>query len=133
MYFVDVIAAILIALFFTLLLALALRMRGPWGSLWTIFLVILLGVWAASLWIEPAGPVYWNIAWIPLLTIGLILALVLIAATPTANEQRRLSTEETDENSEASQNEKKTIAAVSAFFWILLIILAITIIIGYAV
>lgn len=133
MYFVDVIAAILIALFFTLLLAFALKMKGPWGSLWLIFLVILLGVWAASLWIEPAGPVYWNIAWLPLLTIGLILALVLIAAIPTAREQRRLSTEETDENSETSKNEKRTIVAVSAFFWILLAILAFTIIIGYTI
>lgn len=140
MNFAEFIAAILIALFFTLLIRLAFKVRGPWGSFWSFALILLLGVWAASLWINPVGPVYFGVAWIPLFFVGLTLALVLAAATPTAQEQEAIAVEQgqshpaNDAESVSRQRKQDTgMAAISGFFWIMIIVFAVAIVSGYAI
>lgn len=138
-YFGQVFGAIIIAAIISLIFYFALNARGPWGTLWTFFLVLLFAIWAGSLWISPAGPVYWGIAWIPLFFVGLVFAL-LLAAIPTTSDERYIdeTTETTDVNLTSEEVERRreadrTAAAVSGFFWVLLLILFIVIIIGYAV
>ena len=111
-------------------------------------LVLLLIVWAASIWTRPIGPVYWGVAWIPLFFIGLIFAL-LLAAIPTYDEDARTDIAEArrrDADVEVIEEEIVTdpaeiearrdtdiaaAVAVGWIFWTFTIILFLAIIIGY--
>lgn len=137
----GILAAIVIAILISALFYFAFNARGPWGSLWTFFLVLLLVVWAASLWIRPIGPVYWGVSWVPLIFIGLIFAL-LLAAIPTYDDETevRLPEEdvvidETHPESRRTEIERRREAAGAAvavgwIFWTFIIFLLIAIFIG---
>ena len=141
--FGGVLGALLIAILLSVIFYYAFNIRGPWGSFWTFFLVLLLTVWAASLWVDPVGPVFWGIAWIPLFFVGLLFAL-LLAAIPTDYDRppnkienrhaafRGRREPEPDEIAE-SKEATRTAAAVSGIFWIFLLILLIVVIAGYSV
>src|SRR5215813_5229599 len=59
---------------------LAAGVRLPPGKpLWSVFVLLALGIWAGGLWAAPAGPVHFGINWLPFLLIAILLA-VLVAA-----------------------------------------------------
>lgn len=137
--FGGILAAIVIAVLISAIFYYGFSARGPWGSFWTFFLVLLLIVWAASLWTRPVGPVYWGVAWIPLFFIGLIFAL-LLAAIPTYDttpeEEAIIDQEILAEEPELARRreaEASSAAAVGWFFWLFIAILFFVAIIGYAV
>lgn len=69
------------------LFAIALQYRGPWNSVVWFFVVVLLATWAGGVWLTPAGPMVRGFHWLPFLMTGLIVSLLLAAATlPTKNE-----------------------------------------------
>lgn len=109
----------------TLFFGFALSIRGPWGSFWTFFIVILLGVMAADLWITPIGPYYGDIYWFPPLAAGLFIALLLAAATPSPRTRSKLE-QQTHELAE----ESAVALALGSFFWLLFAFMLILIIIG---
>lgn len=128
----EIVGAIIIAIIITLLFVFAFSARGPWGTAWSFFLVILLVVWASSLWIIPVGPVYWGVAWIPLFFIGILFAL-LLAAIPTSDSEVRGRTR-TDVNRDVTRptREEATAAnALSVVFWIFIGLMILAIFIGY--
>lgn len=141
--FGGVLGTLLIAILLSVIFYYAFNIRGPWGSFWTFFLVLLLSVWAASLWVDPVGPIFWGIAWIPLFFVGLLFAL-LLAAIPTdydrppnkqvnrpyaSNKGKGPSPEEAEKAEEVN----RTAAAVSGIFWIFLLILLLIVIAGYSI
>jgi hypothetical protein len=75
-------AAALISLILTVASVFFLGKRGPWGSIWTFFLVLFLTLCTVSIYIAPIGPVYWGVAWIPITIAGIIVTILLIAAMP---------------------------------------------------
>ena len=121
----GLITAILVALLFTIIFSYGFRNRGPWGNVWTFFLILFLAVWAASFWIEPVGPYWGDITWIPLIFLGLIIALILAAATPS---ERPVSAAE----EEKAGPPEPAVAIVGVFFWLLLVVFVAAIIIGIA-
>lgn len=136
--FGGIIAAIFVAILISALFYYGFSARGPWGSFWTFFLALLLIVWAASLWVRPIGPVYWGIAWIPLIFIGIIFALLLAAVPPY--DTRPYDGTRTDVREEIPADEAEiehqreaaaTAAAVGWIFWTFIIILLIAIFMGY--
>ncbi len=128
----QVIAAIFLSLLCTALLVLFFDHKGPWKSIWSIFLIILLGVWATAVWLDPIGPVYWGIAWIPLIFVALLLTMALVAATPSTEKKRKLR--DRLMNIALVQDEKeKRIFTKNIFFWSLLLFLVVCIVIGYLV
>jgi hypothetical protein len=128
----GLIAALLIALLITAIAALIFRRRGPWGTAWTLFLFLFLALWMVSIYIRNVGPVYWGIAWLPLLFSAIILALLLVSVIPDANHWR----DESLSDSEASDmNSVKKIRDVSqprsgSLFWLMIVILIIAIVVG---
>jgi hypothetical protein len=121
-------AAALIALILTVSSVFFLGKRGPWGSIWTFFLVLFLTLWTVSIYVAPIGPVYWGIAWVPLTIAGLIVAMLLIAAMPHATSGR-------DEVSETVVPDVKPQpdsygSRVGRFFWTLIILFVIAIMVG---
>lgn len=129
-------AAILIAVLLSALFYYAFNVRGPWGTFWTFFLVLLLTVWAASLWVDPVGPEFWGVAWIPLFFVGLLFALLLAAipsdygSTPTEREAGL--PEPSPEEVAESRKANRTVAVVSGIFWLFMLILLIIIVAGYS-
>jgi hypothetical protein len=121
----GLIAAALVALILTLASAFFLGKRGPWGSIWTFFLVLFLTLTTVSIYISPIGPVYWGIAWIPITIAGMIITILLIAAMPHPGQ--------TTTNKEASEDvikNKRQGSRVGSFFWLLIVLFAIAIMVG---
>ncbi|HET6244884.1 MAG: hypothetical protein H0V01_15570 [Bacteroidetes bacterium] len=51
------------------------------GNVLLFFVVIFLASVAERLWIIPVGPVFFGLAWVPILIVGAIFAFVLYAAS----------------------------------------------------
>ena len=118
-----VVAGLLVALF-----AKAFKIRGPWGSVWTFFLIAFLGVWAFSIWVTTWEPGPLGVRWIPSFIIGLVIVLLLAAAVPPGPypTSRPASMPEAG----GLPEERKGALAMGLFFWGALLVLAIVIIIG---
>jgi hypothetical protein len=129
--FSGLFAALIIALIITVIAA-ALGRKGPWGAAWSLFLVLFLGLWLVTLFLRAVGPVYYGIAWVPLLIAGVLLALLLVAAIPDANHWRDASIRNTDSGKVGDVREDRQLSGsgVSGFFWVLIMLMVMAIIIG---
>jgi hypothetical protein len=125
MDFMPVVFAFFLALLLSLFLVYGFRNRGPWGSVWTFWLILFLGIWAAALWVYPTGPMLYGVSWIPLLFVGFFFAILLLAAIPTR------SSRQPGVDEEAYTQISSETRALSIFFWLLVLILVIAIILGY--
>ena len=115
MTFVEILITVLAAVLIGILFYYAFKATGPWGSLWTFLLILIIAGLAAEAWIEPVGPVVWNISWVPTLFVILLFALLLAAATPPYRERPEIEPEaETPERAGAA-------VALGIFFWIFII------------
>jgi hypothetical protein len=128
----GLIAALVIALFITAITALIFRKKGPWGTTWTFFLLLFLTLWAVSIYVRGVGPVYWGIAWLPLIIAGIILAVVLASVIPNANQLR--DEVFTDSATSAARTPKKiregSARRKANWFWIMIVILILAIMVG---
>ena len=116
----GLIFALVIAILITFFFVYVIRSKGPWKTIWPFFFVIFLGVWSASFWIHPLGPTLQDVAWVPLLFIGLIISLLLSIAIPPKKRKYKDNKKDIDQPKNA----------LTAFFWLLIIILVIPIILG---
>lgn len=114
------IIAFLITLFFRFLL----KVSGPWGSFWAFFIIILLAVIAADIWISPIGPHFEDLYWVPPIAAGLVIALLLAATTPSPKARSEMTAENKRTKEEA------VAVALGTFFWFLIIFLVVLIIAG---
>ncbi len=119
MDFLQIILTILVAAFVGLLFYYIFKYTGPFGRLWTFILILVLAGLAAAAWIEPAGPVYWDVAWLPVIFVILLFALFLVAATPLAHREGQ----ETEIAEPETSPDKNPQIALSAFFWLFLAML----------
>lgn len=127
MFWADLLFVLVIAFLLTAVFAGGLRRPGPWAGWWWFFVIVLMGGWVAALWAEPIGPPLWGVAWVPILWMALLFALLLAAATPP----RPTAAEPPPTTGEAAA--ATAAVALGAFFWIMLIGLLIAIVVGYAV
>lgn len=132
MDFVQLRAVGLAALFFTSVSLFAFRHRGPWGSYWSSLVIILLGLWAAQVWIEPMGPVYGGVAWLPLLLAGIYLSVLLMPAGPIHRHQPDPQEKVFRQQQAKQQKEDQAFRVLNASFWLLLLGFAVMIVLGYA-
>ena len=126
MFFIGLVYFIILALILTAIFSYGFNIRGPWGSFWAFFAIIFLAVWAADIWITPFGPYYNEVYWLPPLIVGVLIAILLAAATPTRRSRRT-----TDTHPPATEYETDAVAAtLGILFWILLALFIISIVIG---
>jgi hypothetical protein len=80
--------ALAIAVLFVMVVGRAPRTRGSSALpfVW-LFVILVFTMWAGGLWIGPAGPLIFGVAWLPFLVVGLVVALIVAAATEST--QRR--------------------------------------------
>ncbi|MFO7978558.1 MAG: hypothetical protein R6U64_07845 [Bacteroidales bacterium] len=122
MLFWEILLVILAAFVIGSLFYYLLRLSGPWGSFWSFILILILAGLAAAAWISPVGPVYYDIAWFPVLFTILLFAILMAAATPSRRERSRTTaTQRSVEDTEGGL----AFVALSAFFWIFLLFLLI--------
>jgi hypothetical protein len=123
---IGVLYLVSLAFIITFLFAFLLNNRGPWGSFWTFFVIILLAVFATDAWIGPVGPYFFDeIYWVPPLAVGLLIALLLAATTPSPKTRSKIEIEQ----KELLQT-KKTSVALGTFFWFLFVILLLVVVLG---
>ncbi len=121
-------AAALVALILTIVSAFFLGKRGPWGSIWTFFLVLFLALSTVSIYVAPIGPRYWGIAWMPITIAGVIMTVLLIAAMP--HDHKRQVGQYTSDAPEIDTTTGLATIRGSHFFWVLIVLLVIAIIVG---
>lgn len=129
MPYTGLFAAALIALMFTVSSAIFLGRRGPWGSMWTFFLVLFLALAMVSIYVVPIGPVYWGIAWMPIVIAGVIVTVLLIAAMPHPVHKGGRAEQDRDD---VNDTPDFPVTPVGRFFWVLIILFVIAIIVGMA-
>lgn len=131
MTFLEIIFTIIGAIIIGVLFYYVFRVTGPWGSLWTFLLVLILGGLATTAWVTPFGPQYNDVAWLSILLIVIFLALLLAAATPPARTRRgpyRSPEERAAEREDIA--ESSSAAALGLFFYIFIIFLLVAAIVG---
>ncbi|MBD3379001.1 MAG: hypothetical protein GF408_00870 [Candidatus Omnitrophica bacterium] len=119
--FLDIFLFLVIAGFLTILFAGVFRRVGPWESVFAFFIVLFLAIWAISLWLAPAGPVFLGVYWFPVIIIGFILALLLAASAPPRPPRTA------EEAVEEAEKEAAAERSIDALFWVLLVILLLAI------
>lgn len=122
MILLDLFLAILMAVAIGLLFYFAFRVTGPWGTLWSFLLILILAALASEIWITPVGPVFYDFAWLPTFFVILIFALLISAAAPPRSDE----VTKTDKKI----NTEFRVAALSGFFWILILVLVLAVILG---
>ncbi len=128
MYLTGLIYFLAIALIISAIFSFGFRRRGPWGRFWVFFIILFLAIWASDIWLPPTGPYWGGIHWFPPLAVGILLALILAAATPP--EMRENERPERASGSAPPNPEPPGYVALGVFFWIFLIILIVGVIIG---
>lgn len=132
----GILSVLLVAILISTIFFYVFNTKGPWGSFWTFFLIILLCVWISQIWIQPFGPLYFGIAWLTLATAGLLAALLLAAIPSQHSHQKRsiIPPKQKDPdpagNSSYESFSRKT-ATISGIFWIFMVILLLVIVLGY--
>jgi hypothetical protein len=114
-----------IALIITIVFANALRIKGPWGNFWTFFILLLLAALAANFWIEPIGPNYQGVYWLPPIAAVLLIAFLLAASSPPPEPRNIL-----EQQSQEYIEKKASALAVGIFFWFVVTFMLILVLIG---
>lgn len=128
MVIVDFIFALVIALLFVILFAIVFRYRGPWNSMLWFFLIVLLATWAGGVWLTPVGPAVRGFYWMPFLMTGLIVSLLLAAATVPTKEKPTI---ELIDEKERRAKRRAAGTALGIAFWVLSILLLVAIFLRY--
>jgi len=125
MILAELIFALAIALFFTLIFAVLGRTPRSWTRQALFFLVVFLAAWAGGIWITPVGRSLMGVYWMGFLVVGLIFALVLEAVAAFSSRFPRTREKEIEKEEEGIET------AIGIFFWILFIAFVVVIILGY--
>lgn len=127
MSILEILFAFLLALLFSGLIIGIFGRRGPGpaGGFLFFFILLFLVVWASSFWVTPAGPYLWDVPWLTLLFVALVVVFLIAALTPPAPSGRVPPAETTTSEAVA--------LAFGVFFWILIFLLIIFIVLGFTI
>ena len=115
MVLLDVTFALVIAVVVAAIFTWGLGRPGPWGSFVLFVVLLFLATWAIGSWVEPIGPSFWGVAWVPWV-LGALLVGLLVAAVPAGRQARPNSSSPEDKEAMAA-------VAVSGLFWVLILLL----------
>ncbi len=82
MIFPNIAFAFLLSVLLGSVFAFFLKIRGPWNKIWAFIFVMFLAIWAAGLWLTGVGPQVTNVNWVPMVFVGLLVALIMASMTP---------------------------------------------------
>lgn len=122
---------IVVSFALTALFVVKLKSRGPWDSGWTFLCIVFLWLTAVSLWIPPAGPVWFGAPWIDLFLTGLLVSFVLAATSVEVSTNSHMTSDQAGNTSLTPAVHRTTIAKAGMLFWMLVVGLCILIIVGF--
>ena len=108
----EFLTAVLFAVLFVAVFAVAFDRTGPWEGIGWFFLIVLLGAWAVGAWTEPVGPVLYGVSWVPFFFGAFIIALLVAAMS-----------EPLPRTPAADPATPAEALAVGLFFWITILVL----------
>lgn len=108
------------------------RSSSPLGALLFSFLLVGVLMWAAAVWVQPAGPLLWGVAWAPLFGVGLLTILVVLALSTPARDPRKLEAEIHRQEAERRSGDGSA-WIFGTVFWILVVAVFGTALLGEAV
>jgi hypothetical protein len=129
MVFADIVFALAIALFLTVVIAVMGRAR-TWKKSILFFFIVFLAAWAGGLWITPVGPTFLGVYWVSFFVVGIIFALVLETVQAFSRSKRASGTAVPEEEMDKKE-ERELESTLSVFFFILVFAFFLVIIIGY--
>jgi hypothetical protein len=88
-FLADSLFALAVGLLLTVIFTAGFRTRGPWGVWWAFLLVVVLSAWVGGVWVRPVGPLLFGVNWLPLLSMGILFAVLLAAVVPFASPRTR--------------------------------------------
>lgn len=151
MFLYDLLFVLILTLILVMALAPARAQRrryreGERAGLLFFFFILFFTIWAGGIWVQPFGPPLMGVHWMPFLTIGIIVSLLLLAAIPPAPTHRvdsnptRSTTDSAGTPSHKEEaalaaerdREVEAAAAFSLFFWMLIGVLLASVIINYS-
>ncbi len=112
-----IIFSLVSAVIFTLIYALGFH-SGPPSALVIFFSVLFSAIWAAGLWLRPAGPMFMGVFWVQLLIVAILFSAFLAYGIGGIAPRSRDSSVVTP-------------TPLIVFFWILAVFLIVSIIAGY--
>ncbi len=124
MIFAELVFALAIALFLTIIFTLFMRRDRSKRRVLVFFWAVFLAAWAGGIWITPAGPTFLGIYWLSFLVIGVLFAL-LFEVISGLSRPRRMAEKDVKREAEEIQTE------LSFSFFILFIAFIILIVLGY--
>ena len=151
----EAILAFFLAFFFIILLSLVFGMDWwdpqprakvagsrprPWGGAWLGFFILFLLIWAVGVWVDPVGPVFHGVAWLPFLIVAVFAALLLAGVSGGKTRWHRARGSwgaRTDTGSqeplktEDSPELEDTRAGMTLLFWVLFVGLVVVIVLAY--
>jgi hypothetical protein len=128
----EFLIALTIATVLSVTFALATRSRGNRAGFTWFFLIILMATWAGGIWLQPFGPAFGEIRWMPLLAIGLLFAIfITLFGTRKPPHGRHETLDKLEEIAQERKLEKVAYVTLSAFFWVVLLTLLVAIFIRY--
>jgi hypothetical protein len=125
MIFGDFLIALIISLFFTIVLVASRQKHRSWKKIITIFFILLFASWAGGVWITPVGPAFLGIYWLSFFIVALILSLVLETVSALHASPSDVAEKDTIKEEESIE------VLISISFLLLLIIFIGVLIIGY--
>jgi hypothetical protein len=132
----SVLAAVLVAVLFTIVLVSLLGWRRP-GAVQTesvvtsavfFFMILFLATWAAGAWISPRGPLALGVPWIAWLVVALVVTLTLAAVTQPWDRRRSRNAEPTTPEGGAAG--EIVAAGFGLAFWVLMVVLLLVAVTG---
>ncbi len=126
----DVLFALLVALAVSTVFWALVGWPGVGSEAIGLFLLALLVVWAAGVWITPFGPTIGDDYWLPYIIPGLLFLLLLAALVPPRQPRNRQEMVE-----QAAPEDTAAVATaltLGVIFWVLIVFLIIAIIAAYA-
>lgn len=112
MLIADLVVAVISALGIVWIVSILFDTKGPWGNLFWFFLVVALFAWGSGVWIVPVGPQWRGTVWLPILCMGFLIALLLVAASPRKFRKRLAPQEQAFVDVNAS---------IDVFLWIFMV------------
>jgi len=112
MFFSELLVALVVGFILVWIISKALGTKGPWDSLLWFFLMVGLFAWVGGVWLRPYGPLWMGIGWVPMILVGLLVAMLLTAASPRNHKKFKETKDQSITTAERT--------AVGAFFWVLI-------------
>jgi Ca2+/H+ antiporter len=128
MIFIELVFAMAVSLFLTVVFAVIGRQAKSRRRVIVFFVIVFFGAWAGGVWLSPVGPVFLGVYWLAFFVVGLIFALVLegVAAFTERSAEAERKADQSD-----TQEEGEIESVLGVFIWILLAVLVAAIAVGY--